>query len=111
MEPPVSDDSLPQESRSRLACDAEQSGGRRLVVICFDQVTQIVHDGPHRDFGPSALQTIRHRGALGASDLHGALSRVARQLTAHRSTRLVLLADVVSTIGWVKLAPPCATIR
>ena len=95
----------------RLASDAQRGGGQRLFVACFDQGTEIVHDGQPGDFGDRALAAIERRGALGASDLQGALEWVAPHLARLQITRLVLLTDAVSTVGGSSDDPPAGAVR
>jgi hypothetical protein len=82
-----------------LVAVAGRDDGARLKVLAFDQETELVFDGPARDFGVRNLLSLRARGALGASDLEGAL----RAATAAAATlppgprRLVIVSDGVDT--------------
>ncbi len=94
----------------RLVGDLRGHGGGHLLVGCFDQHTQIVHEGEPATFGDAALDQIRARGALGASDLHGALRWVAPRLGQQRIGRLVLLTDAIATVGGSRQEPLPRTI-
>ena len=45
--------------------------------MAFDQDVEIVFQGTAAGFGPEAIDKLRKRRALGASDLAGALRRAA----------------------------------
>ncbi len=69
-----------------------------LRVICFDQGAETVFEGRISDFGERHLETIRRRGALGASDLVGAL-RFAGSQPSRSYKRLLVFTDGIVTAG------------
>ncbi len=69
-----------------------------LRVICFDQGSETVFEGRISDFGDRHLEAIRRRGALGASDLVGAL-RFAGSQPSRSYKRLLVFTDGVVTVG------------
>ncbi len=69
----------------------------RVAVVAFDQTADVVFEGRARAFGSTELSALRERGALGASDLGGAMTKaggVAKKLGARR---VVLISDGVAT--------------
>lgn len=68
-----------------------------LTVAAFDQQVEPIYEGPVGGFGISQLEAIDRRGALGASDLVGALRWLAEQGTVQ--PRLLVLSDGVATAG------------
>jgi tetratricopeptide (TPR) repeat protein len=71
----------------------------RLVVACFDQGVQEVLAGRARDLGAEVAQKIRGRGALGASDLAGALAWAGERARSAGATRVVVVSDGIATLG------------
>ncbi|WP_248361331.1 VIT domain-containing protein [Anaeromyxobacter oryzae] len=72
-----------------------------FALAVFDQDAELVHDGRVAGLAPERIASLRARGALGASDLAGAL-RSARTWLARapgRYTRVVLVTDGVVTAG------------
>jgi len=69
-----------------------------LRVVCFDQGAETVFEGRVSDFGERHLEAIRRRGALGASDLVGAL-RFAGSQPSRTYKRLLIFTDGVITVG------------
>ena len=75
-------------------------GALPLRVVAFDQETEEIFSGKVADFGPTQLQRLRDRRALGASDLE----RTLRQLSVVASSRggvdrVLLISDGVATAG------------
>lgn len=81
----------------------------KLRVAAFDQALAPIYDGPARDFGQAELKTLRERGAMGASDLQGALSGLARP--GLLSERVLLVGDGVATAGELDAAPLAEALR
>ncbi len=81
----------------RLAASAGPATS--LTVACFDQSVETVFEGPASGFGDAELAKIRERGALGASDLSGALRWASKKVEERGLTRAVLLTDGVVTAG------------
>jgi tetratricopeptide (TPR) repeat protein len=69
-----------------------------LRVLAFDQSVDVVFEGRLGEFGPAALAALRARGALGASNLAGAL-RVAAHHGETRYARVLLMTDGNVTAG------------
>ena len=69
-----------------------------LRVLAFDQGVDTIFEGRLAEFDASALQALRERGALGASNLAGALRAVAGR-GERRYQRLLLITDGVVTAG------------
>ena len=80
----------------KLVEHLREAGDFPLRVLAFDQDVSIVFDGPASDFGAGALDTLYTRSALGASDLEGALRRLAR---TGAGSRVLLLTDGIATAG------------
>ncbi len=72
-----------------------------VAVACFDQRTDLVYEGTAGGFGEAQRAAILQRQALGASDLHGALSWLAGHLGGQgkRYHRVLLVTDGVATAG------------
>jgi outer membrane protein OmpA-like peptidoglycan-associated protein len=66
-----------------------------IRVACFDQEVAEIYDGPAAGFGPAHLARIAARGALGASDIEGAL----RWASQRAPGRVLLVTDGVATAG------------
>ncbi len=77
---------------------AARSGTIALHIVAFDQVQVPVYDGAPDGFGATQLDSLRKRGALGASNLGAALAYV-RQHKHTGDVRLVLLSDCLATAG------------
>jgi hypothetical protein len=74
----------------------EQSGADfNLRVLCFDQTTTEIHNGPASELGPAQLDRISTRRPLGASDLRRALAAVA----AAPCSRVLVISDGIATAG------------
>ncbi|PCC71889.1 VIT domain-containing protein [Nannocystis exedens] len=71
-----------------------------LTVACFDQGVEQVFSGPASSFSADAQNAILKRGALGASDVAGALRWAAGQSKVH--DRVILVGDGVATAGAVE---------
>ena len=92
-----------------LASLREEAGVDFLLrVICFDQSTAEIYDGPVAGFDATHLQRISARRALGASDLRRALG-AASFGTIH--PRLLILSDGVGTAGEHELADLQDTVK
>lgn len=75
---------------------ARHGAAAPLVVAAYDQKVATVYDGTLGGFGKPALDALRERRALGASDLHGALTFAA----GHKSIRRALvITDGIATAG------------
>lgn len=90
--------------RSLRAVVASMPREAPLVVACFDQEVSPVYEGTAGGFDDWAIERIRLRGALGASDLSGALAWAgAKARTARVSgQRVVIVGDGVATAGATK---------
>ncbi len=66
-----------------------------LEIIAFDQTAETVFTGTFASFRRDVLSQLRQRGALGASDIGGALDRVSKG----NARQVVLLSDAVPTAG------------
>ncbi|XXT16718.1 OmpA family protein [Sorangium sp. So ce429] len=75
--------------------------GAALRVACFDQGVAEVYRGDLAGFGPQALDAIKARGPLGASDLEKALQYAARAGAQEpkKYDRVVLLSDGIASAG------------
>jgi tetratricopeptide (TPR) repeat protein len=85
-----------------------------VTVACFDQNVESVYTGDAAGFGEKELAAIRARGALGASDLSGALGWARSHARAHALKRVILIGDGVATAGITeadKLASSAASLR
>ncbi|MBZ5708467.1 VIT domain-containing protein [Nannocystis pusilla] len=71
-----------------------------LTVACFDQGVEQVFSGPASSFSAAAQDAILKRGALGASDVVGALRWAANQSKVH--DRVILVGDGVATAGGIE---------
>ncbi len=75
---------------------AGSTGDIRLVLAAFDQTVAPIYDGKLAAFGQVELNRLRERRALGASDLHGALTWAGTQKGL---ARVLLVTDGVATAG------------
>jgi len=73
-----------------------------IKVAAFDQNLVSVYDGAASGFGETQLATLRERGAMGASDLHAALSHLSTRGLV--SPRVLLIGDGVATAGDIDAA-------
>jgi hypothetical protein len=80
---------------------AQGSQGRAHVgLAAFDQTTELVFEGAALDFGEKEAAKVAQRGALGASDVDGALAWLkARMEKAHAYKRVLLVTDGMATLG------------
>ncbi|MEZ4383317.1 MAG: VIT domain-containing protein [Nannocystaceae bacterium] len=74
-----------------------QNGDFDLRVLAFDQEVVPVFSGPASSFTGDAQQQLLRRGALGASDLSGALEWVAGHPNGH--ARVLVVSDGIVTAG------------
>jgi tetratricopeptide (TPR) repeat protein len=71
-----------------------------LRIFSFDQAVHEVYSGPVRGLRPATLDALVDRGALGASDLAGALKQVGAALgPGHGVSRLLVISDGIATAG------------
>jgi len=82
-----------------LATLARRGPQAAVTVAAFDQGVTVVHRGAVGAFGPAELAALRSHGALGASDLEGALVWAAGEVHATPATRLVIVGDARATAG------------
>ncbi|MBK7823715.1 hypothetical protein [Nannocystis sp.] len=80
------------------AIDRRVPGDIPLRVVAFDQGADTVFEGRLGGFGEAQLSALRERGALGASNLAGAL-RAAAVRGERRYQRLLLITDGRVTAG------------
>jgi tetratricopeptide (TPR) repeat protein len=87
--------------------------GTPLAVAAFDQDVAPVFEGTAGDFGDAAVQKLRARRALGASDLAGALGWLDEKLrgAGGRYPRVLLITDGVATAGDVETSSLRAAVR
>lgn len=90
--------------RSLRAVVASMPREAPLVVACFDQEVHPVFEGTAGGFDDWAIERIRLRGALGASDLSGALAWAGAKARAEGESgqRVVIVGDGVATAGATK---------
>jgi hypothetical protein len=74
-------------------------GQGSVTVAAFDQTVSPIFDGKAADFSDKDLAKLRERGALGASDLEGALKWAHASAKKNARTRVVLVSDGVATAG------------
>ena len=72
-----------------------------LRVVCFDQSTAEIYAGPASGFGPTHIERMSTRRALGASDLRQALAAVN---VGPVLPRVLVLSDGIATAGPRELA-------
>jgi tetratricopeptide (TPR) repeat protein len=88
------------------AIDRHVAADIPLRVVAFDQGAEVVFEGRLSQFGRGSLDALRERGALGASNLAGALRAVASR-GERRYQRLLLITDGMVTAG----APGVEVVR
>jgi len=88
------------------AIDRHVAADIPLRVVAFDQGAEVVFEGRLSQFGGESLKALRQRGALGASNLAGALRAVASR-GERRYQRLLLITDGMVTAG----APGLEVVR
>jgi hypothetical protein len=82
------------------AAIARASGPKTPVVVAaYDQTIEPVFDGVAADFGEPAIDRMRQRLALGASNLEAALGWAGQTARAKNLARVVLVTDGVPTAG------------
>lgn len=72
-------------------------GATKVAVAAFDQRVNLVYEGTAAGFTDEHVDTLRKRGALGASNLEAALEWAAKR--EHRYARVVLITDGIPTAG------------
>jgi hypothetical protein len=83
----------------------------RVVVATFDQTVDPLFEGRAADFDAAAARRLEARGALGGSDLAGALAWASdRAEHAGTRSRLVLVGDGVATAGPTTASPIAASL-
>ena len=80
-----------------LSALVKELKGSRVSVLAFDQTTERIYEGQASGFGARELERLRARGALGATDLFGALDAASREVEKNQLKRVVLLGDGVTT--------------
>jgi len=68
-----------------------------VAVVAFDQTADVVFEGAAGGFGAKELSALRERGALGASDLGGALAKAGVLAKEIGARRVVLISDGVAS--------------
>lgn len=68
-----------------------------LQVIAFDQSSELLYEGPASGFAANGQSKLAKRRPLGASDLQGALARLATDLRPQG--RVLVLSDGITTMG------------
>ncbi len=71
----------------------------RLVVAAYDQDVALLYEGAASDLGPEAIRALSERGALGATDLGGALAWAADRTRTATLERVVVVTDGIATTG------------
>ncbi len=84
---------------------ARRKADTALRVIGFDQSAELVFDGPASGFGPTQLEILRKRAALGASDLGVGLAAVTK------ASRVLYVGDGVFTAGASERAALLESLR
>jgi hypothetical protein len=82
-----------------------------LTVACFDQSVEEVFDGEAREFGDAAKARIRARGAMGASNVAGALGWARNRAAKGGAKRVALITDGVATAGATDAASLASAAR
>ncbi len=107
---------LVDTSASRaLGFDGELATLRRIVagwaprhvavtVASFDQAVNVAFEGDAAAMSPADLAKLHDHGALGASDLEGALRFAGARATKTHARRVILVTDGVATLGAVEAA-------
>ena len=90
---------------------AEQSADAILSVACFDQQISEIYSGPARAFGEAEAEKVRARGALGGSNIAGALAWARERARAMGAKRVILVSDGVATVGKVDRAGLAGAVR
>ncbi len=85
----------------RLCASIARSAGPKtpVVVAAYDQTLEPVFEGAAADFGDAAIDAMRQRLALGASDLEAALAWAGQRARTQSITRVVIVTDGVPTAG------------
>ena len=79
---------------------AAKHGAKAARLIAFDQSAETLWSGAPANFNDAARTKLRARGALGASDLGGALQAAGKAAGAGEGpVRVVLFSDGVATLG------------
>lgn len=70
----------------------------QVAVVAFDQEVESVYQGAVSAITPSTFDRLVRRGALGATDLAGALRSASKMLRAGTFRRVVLMSDGMGTL-------------
>jgi hypothetical protein len=97
-----------QELAARLA---DAAGDATWTLACFDQSVEEIYSGPLRGLAAAAMDRIRARGPLGASDLSRALAWARRRVQETGAKRVLVVSDGVATAGEVDRASLAAAAR
>jgi hypothetical protein len=89
---------------------ADSTRDATWTVACFDQSVTEVYSGPLRGLA-GAIDAIRARAPLGASDVARALAWAGRRAQETGAKRVLLVSDGVATAGEVDRASLVATAR
>ena len=92
----------------RIAMEASDAP---VVVAAFDQTVVPMYSGRAADFDAGFVQKALARGALGASDLAGALTWAGQKAREGKLSRVVLVSDGVVTAGATKAEALVASAR
>ena len=82
-----------------VAALAATEPNAKLTVAAFDQSVEVVYRGSLAGYGADASARLRAHGALGASDLTGAVRWAALEARASGASRALLVGDGVATAG------------
>jgi len=85
----------------RLCASIARASGPKtqVIVAAFDQTVEPVFEGTAGEFGEPAIDRMRQRLALGASNVEAALAWAGERARARGIARVVLVSDGVPTAG------------
>ncbi|MDB4938483.1 MAG: hypothetical protein JWP87_5455 [Labilithrix sp.] len=85
--------------RDVIAALAAREPRALVTVAAFDQTIDVAYRGPLAGYGAEATSRLRAHGALGASDLAGALRWAAREAHERGAMRVLIAGDGLATAG------------
>lgn len=95
----------------QLAHRVAREPNTSLTVAAFDQTRELMYQGRSSGFDRGVLDRIAHRGAMGATDVLGAIAWARNEARLHPVQRLIVVTDGVTTMHDIDSDPIVPMVR